>query len=196
MYTIMKDRTARAPSAQVDPSEAMGNRAFLLDLIQRGAIEMDHAPLLDAPPPLLPADFDFERVDGMMLGLAIGDALGGPSEGRLTARRAAMYGEVRDYVIGRRAKQALGYPSDDTQLAFWTLEQMNEDRAFVPERVARRFCRGQIFGIGQTVAGFRRNMKQRVHWSECGPNSAGNGALMRIAPMVIPHLREQALAKS
>ena len=26
-------------------------------------------------------------------------------------------------------------------------------------------------------------------WFEAGPKSAGNGALMRIAPMVIPHLR-------
>lgn len=164
------------------------NRTILTDLLARGAIEMSASPLLERPPEPLAVDFDFERIDGMMLGLAIGDALGGPSEGRRTAQRRAKYGEVRDYVIGRRAKRAIGYPSDDTQLAFWTLEQLNADRSFVPERVAKRFCRGQIFGIGQTVAGFRRNMKAKKPWHECGPNSAGNGALMRIAPMVIPHL--------
>ena len=165
------------------------NRALLDDLLRRDAIQMVRGTIFDRAPAPLPARFRFDRVEGMMLGLAIGDALGGPSEGRLTGRRAAMFGEIRDYVVGRRAKEPLGYPSDDTQMAFWTLEQMNVDRAFRPERVAARFCRGQLFGIGQTVARFRRNMKSGLPFTECGPASAGNGALMRIAPMVIPHLR-------
>ena len=46
----------------------------------------------------------------------------------------------------------MGLPSDDSQLAFWTLEQMLADGGFVPANVAARFARGQIFGIGQAVA--------------------------------------------
>jgi ADP-ribosylglycohydrolase len=79
-------------------------------------------------------------------------------------------------------------PSDDTQLAFWTLEQMIADGGFVPENVARRFCQEPIFGIGSTVRRFISNFKAGKPWYECGPESAGNGALMRIAPMVTPHL--------
>ena len=66
---------------------------------------------------------------------------------------------------------------------------MIQDKGFDPERVASRFCRGRIFGIGATVKGFIRNYKAGQPWYKAGPRSAGNGALMRIAPMVIPHLR-------
>jgi ADP-ribosyl-[dinitrogen reductase] hydrolase len=66
-------------------------------------------------------DFDFGRVEGMLLGIAVGDALGITTEGMLPARRRAKYGELRDYIPNRYVKEARGFPSDDTQLAFWTL---------------------------------------------------------------------------
>ena len=34
------------------------------------------------------------------------------------------------------------------------------------------------------------NLKAHVPWYQCGPASAGNGALMRIAPVIIPHLHK------
>jgi ADP-ribosylglycohydrolase len=66
---------------------------------------------------------------------------------------------------------------------------MIEDKGFNPNQVARRFCRDRIFGIGRTVRDFILNYNSGRPWYECGPKSAGNGALMRIAPMVIPHLK-------
>jgi len=83
-----------------------------------------------------------------------------------------------------------GFPSDDTQLAFWTLEQLLVDDGLVPDHLAARFCRDHIFGIGSTVRDFIQNYKERrLPWYEAGPKSAGNGALMRVAPIIIPHLR-------
>ena len=177
-------------SSTTPPDSTFDSCETLAALFERGEIELKAGtPLAEQPAPL-PHDFAFaERIGGMMLGLAIGDALGRPTEGRTPARRRKTHGEVRDYMIGRRAKEAVGMPSDDTQMAFWTLEQLNEDGAFVPPRLAARFCRGQIFGMGQTVSAFRRNFKKHgKSWEACGPHSAGNGALMRIAPMLIPHL--------
>lgn len=85
----------------------------------------------------------------------------------------------------------MGLPSDDTQLAFWTLEQLIEDKRFIPEHVAARFANaGRIFGIGSTVRRFLANYKSGTPWYESGPESAGNGALMRIAPILIPHLKK------
>ena len=83
----------------------------------------------------------------------------------------------------------MGLPSDDTQLAFWTLQQMLDDGGFVPAHVAERFSRGRIFGIGSTMKQFLRNYKSGLPWEQCGAPSAGNGALMRIAPILIPHLK-------
>ena len=64
-----------------------------------------------------------------------------------------------------------------------------EDGSLNPENLADRFCRGHIFGIGGTVREFIRNRQAGRPWYECGPKSTGNGALMRIAPILIPHLR-------
>lgn len=139
----------------------------------------------------MPAGLDFGRVAGMMLGLALGDALGNTSEGLLPQQRRAACGEIRDYLPNVYAgQQPVGLPSDDTQLAFWTLEQMIEDRGFRPERVAERFSCQPIFGLGSTVGRFLDTYRAGTQpWYQCGPKSAGNGALMRIAPMLIPHLR-------
>lgn len=179
----------QAPEGLEPDADAL--RRVLDQLFASGQIALRRSELFDQSPAVLPDELEFERVEGMMLGLAIGDALGRPSEGRVPTQRRAMHGEIQDYVVGRRAKQrGVGLPSDDTQLAYWTLEQLIEDRRFVPHRVAKRLCEGTVFGMGQTVAAFRRNFKKaKLPWTQCGPASAGNGALMRIAPILIPHLR-------
>ena len=124
-----------------------------------------------------------------MLGLAIGDALGNTSEAQLPERRRLRYGEIRDYLANHHVGgERRGAPSDDSQMAFWTLEQMVRDRSYVPEQVARTFATRRIFGIGSAVREFVSEMREGTSWHEAGPESAGNGALMRIAPVVIPHL--------
>ena len=127
----------------------------------------------------------------MLLGLAIGDALGNTSEGMMPAGRRRRYGEIREYLPNPHAGgRAVGLPSDDTQLAFWTLEQLIEDGGYVPANVARRLASGRIFGIGSAVREFvDRTLTQGLPWEEAGVASAGNGALMRIAPILVPHLR-------
>jgi ADP-ribosylglycohydrolase len=167
------------------------NRQRLASLFETGGIDLGRGALFDSGPQPLPEGLDYGRVEGMMLGLAIGDALGNTTEGLLPHGRRAAYGEIRDYLPNLYADyRPVGLPSDDTQLAFWTLEQMTEDRGFHPERVAERFCREPIFGLGSSVRRFLDNYRAgKEPWYRCGPKSAGNGALMRIAPMLIPHLR-------
>ena len=110
----------------------------------------------------MPPALDWSRVEGMMLGLAIGDALGNTSEGMMPSDRMTTYGEIRDYLPNRHADgKPVGLPSDDTQLAFWTLEQMIEDDGFVPDRVAARFCRDPIYGIGSAVKRVRDRSQVR-----------------------------------
>jgi ADP-ribosyl-[dinitrogen reductase] hydrolase len=165
------------------------NRELLAGLFEKNEIDLRRGSLFHSSPSPMPGDLDFERVEGMMLGLAIGDALGNTSESQLPQARHAAYGEIRDYLPNRYADgRRVGLPSDDTQLAFWTLEQMIADGGFDPEHVAARFCRDRIYGIGSAVRQFIANRKAGLPWQRCGVKSAGNGALMRIAPMVIPHL--------
>ena len=166
------------------------NREILEILFSESRIDLRRGTLFDAAPGPMPGRVEWDRVEGMLLGLAIGDALGNTTEGQLPAARAAGHGEIRDYLPNRYAGgRRVGVPSDDSQLAFWMLEQMLTDGGLDPEHVAARLCSGQIFGIGSAVREFTDNHKAGRPWWSCGIKSAGNGALMRIAPILLPHLR-------
>ena len=167
------------------------NTELLREFLTNKRIRLCDSDLLWKTPANLPSNFNFTKVEGMLLGVAIGDALGAPSEGMLPSERQQRYGEVRDYVPSPGPDyQAVGVPTDDTQLTFWTLQQLLVDGGFIPDNVARRFCRHHIRGIGLTTQAFVRNYKDRhIPWHSCGLDSLGNGALMRISPIVIPYLR-------
>lgn len=145
-------------------------------------------------PEALPApDFtgtDWDRVAGMLEGLAIGDSLGNTSESRLPADRGAAHGEIRDYLPNRHAcHERVGLPSDDTPLAFRTLEHLLENAGNLdPAKLADTLASGPIFGLGSTVRSFLAARGESVHWLDAAQESAGNGALMRIAPILLPHL--------
>jgi ADP-ribosyl-[dinitrogen reductase] hydrolase len=132
---------------------------------------------------------EWDRIEGMLLGLAIGDALGNTTEGLTPARRRAQHGEIRDYLPNRHAGlRPVGLPSDDTQLAFWTLEHLLEGGRLDPVRLGERFASRQVFGAGSTFRAFLAARRPGQHWLDASQESAGNGALMRIAPVLVPHL--------
>jgi ADP-ribosylglycohydrolase len=80
-------------------------------------------------------------------------------------------------------------PSDDTQLAFWMLEHVLHHDGVVPDALAEIFASRQIFGTGRTVRAFLAAYRTDGPWWEAAQASAGNGALMRIASVVVPHVR-------
>lgn len=172
------------------------NTPLMNQLLSDGKIEIEAGPFLDVFPGALPEPWDFARVEGMLLGLAIGDALGNTTEAQIPAARRQRHGEIRDYLPNKHAgNQAVGVPSDDSQMAFWTLEQLIADGGLVPDHLARKFTGHRIFGIGTTVRDFLHSYKDQAKaWDQAGQPSAGNGALMRIAPILIPHLHQPSPA--
>jgi ADP-ribosyl-[dinitrogen reductase] hydrolase len=174
----------------------MGTRTLVYDLLAAGALDLPGAEHLNDPPPPLPAGVDLrDRVEGMLLGLAVGDALGRPSEGLTPTRRRERFGEIRDYLpVERAGNRCVGLPSDDSQLAFWTLEHLLEHDGILPDRLAETFATGPIRGIGQSMLRFVVALKRGRSWVEAAQPSAGNGALMRIAPVVVPHLHRPSSA--
>ncbi|MGE5224224.1 MAG: ADP-ribosylglycohydrolase family protein, partial [Omnitrophica WOR_2 bacterium] len=165
---------------------------LLQQLLHDGIARVQPSPLLRQAPDALPGSLTFDRVEGMLLGLATGDSLGNTTESMLPAARRAAYGEVRDYLANRKAgDRPVGLPSDDTQMAFWTVEVLLQEGRLDPDILASRFTQEEIFGIGSTVKEFIRFYKdQKRGWRLSGQESAGNGAVMRIAPVLLPHLRK------
>jgi ADP-ribosylglycohydrolase len=162
--------------------------AHLARIITEGFLPAKLA-LLQGPKDRVAGPLDADRVRGMLLGLAIGDALGNASEGLTAAEREERFGEIRDYLPNPHAGGTrVGLPSDDTQLTFWTLESLLETGRLDPDDLAARFASRRIFGIGKSVQQFLHNREQGITpWYRCGAESAGNGALMRIAPIVLLH---------
>jgi len=102
--------------------EVSANRRTLTQLLEEGAIDIRASGLFETQPSPLPAELSFSKVEGMLLGLAVGDALGLTSEGLRPEDRRSFHGEIRDYLPNRATGRNEGLPCDDTQLAFWTLE--------------------------------------------------------------------------
>jgi len=167
------------------------NNNLLEGLQAQGIIRLCDGELLHKTPAPLPPDFDIGKIEGMLLGVAVGDSLGANAEGKTPAERRRIFGEIRDYVPGKRSKyQSVGVPTDDTQLTFWTLKQLISDDGLVPDNLAKRFCKRHIIGIGTTVTTFLHNYKDgHKPWYDAGLDSLGNGALMRVSPIILPYLR-------
>jgi ADP-ribosyl-[dinitrogen reductase] hydrolase len=113
---------------------------------------------------------------GCLLGGALGDAWGGPSEGAV--------GPVSFDIPARPIL------SDDTQLTMATCESIIECGRVDPENLGRHFLRwflaGRIRGMGSSTLKAMRDLAVGTHWALAGARgefAAGNGAAMRIAPL-------------
>lgn len=132
-----------------------------------------------------------DRYVGALLGLAAGDALGATLE--FTPRERVR--PVSDMVGGGRYRLAPGQWTDDTSMALCLAESLVERRGFDPVDQLQRYLRwhdegywsstGKCFDIGGTT---RRSLARFRATGEpfCGPTApetAGNGSLMRLAPV-------------
>jgi ADP-ribosyl-[dinitrogen reductase] hydrolase len=111
-----------------------------------------------------------------LLAGAIGDAMGGPFEGR---PGPLTFHEHTNWKI-----------SDDTQLTLATCESIIELGKVSPEHIATRFLQWfrqrRLTGLGSSTLKALRDLDAGAHWALAGAKgemSAGNGAAMRIAPL-------------
>lgn len=147
-----------------------------------------------------------ERYRGCLLGLAAGDAVGTAVE----FRPPGSFAPVTDMVGGGPFRLAPGQWTDDTSLALCLAESLIECRGFDPVDQLRRYVRwwreghlssnGRCFDIGLTtreaLAHFERTGEP---WSgPTDPRKAGNGSLMRLAPVPLFFARtpRDAVARS
>jgi ADP-ribosylglycohydrolase len=141
---------------------------------------------------------DYERFDStqrddvvqaMLLGLAIGDALGNTSESMLPSERRSRFGEITGYLPNPHAGgRCVGLPSDDTQLTFWSLECLLAEGLCNLPALATSLRKGRIYGIGRTCRAWLRALDENPGdpWA-ARQHSAGNGALMRVLGLYAPH---------
>jgi ADP-ribosyl-[dinitrogen reductase] hydrolase len=134
-----------------------------------------------------------DRYAGALLGLACGDAVGTTVE--FSPRGA--FEPVTDMTGGGPFKLAAGQWTDDTSMALCLAESLLAKNGFDPADQMTRYqawfkcgylsATGECFDIGMTVrdALERFAVSGKPYSGSTHPRSAGNGSLMRLAPVVL-----------
>jgi ADP-ribosylglycohydrolase len=146
------------------------------------------------------------RFRGALLGLAAGDALGVTLE----FQAPGTFAKIDEMVGGGPFRLAPGEWTDDTSMALCLAESLIEKRAFDPVDQLERYSRwagtghlssnGRAFDIGNTVRAALRRFTQtrKAYCGSSDPDTAGNGSLMRLAPVPLCYSRkpEEAIERS
>ena len=164
-------------------------RSTVEELYHSGRLRLDLPRIDRLTLPVHPRPAPTERVRAMLLGVAIGDSLGNTSESLNPDHRHSQYCWIEEYLPNRHADgRAVGLPSDDTQLTFWALRSLLQCQTLDRFRLAEAFCRTRIFGLGKTMRAWLRQAKSASDPWDARQPSAGNGAVMKVAGLIAPHL--------
>jgi ADP-ribosyl-[dinitrogen reductase] hydrolase len=151
-------------------------------------------------------DTMLDRFRGSLLGLAAGDALGTTLE----FQPPGSFAPLTDMVGGGPFRLTAGQWTDDTSMALCLAQSLVEREGFDPSDQMARYVRwyregylsstGHCFDIGTTVRGALERF-ERTGEPTCGstdPRSAGNGSIMRLAPVPLFYSQEprEAMAKA
>jgi ADP-ribosylglycohydrolase len=132
-----------------------------------------------------------DRYRGSLLGLAVGDALGTTLE----FQAPGTFDPIDDIKGGGPFGLKRGEWTDDTSMALCLAESLVQSKGFDALDQMRRYCRwmnegymssnGSCFDIGATVGAALRSFERSGDpiSGSTNANSAGNGSLMRLAPV-------------
>ena len=138
-----------------------------------------------------------ERYRGCLLGLAVGDALGTTLE----FKSPGTFRPVEDMVGGGPFNLRAGEWTDDTSLALCLAESLIERRGFDPADQLERYVRwyreghmsttGECFDIGNATREALERFERtgEPYAGSRDPNRAGNGSIMRLAPVPLFYAR-------
>lgn len=138
-----------------------------------------------------------DRAEGVLLGLACGDALGRPVEFRSPEQIAAEYVELTEMVGYGTHRKPAGTVTDDTEMALCIARSLAEQGEFDPGDIADRFVgwyNSGPFDIGLMTVDALRSIDAGTSWETAGREvweerpegtNAGNGSVMRCAPHAI-----------
>jgi ADP-ribosyl-[dinitrogen reductase] hydrolase len=126
-------------------------------------------------------------MSNVLLGTAVGDALGVPFETKLANYEPLVKWDGKSYLGSEHHGLQPGQYSDDTQMSLMVAESLIDNHGFNPDDLAERYVEwivsGRARGYGKTTMLAITNLVNGKHWSESGiAGSYGNGTAMRAAP--------------
>lgn len=129
-------------------------------------------------------------MSNVLLGTAVGDALGVPFEKMAFDRQEIKEWDGKTYLGSAHHKLLPGQYSDDTQMSLMVAESLIQNKGFNPDDLSARYVHwitsGIARGYGRTTFAALQKIASGTHWSESGViGSYGNGTAMRAAPFGI-----------
>ena len=125
-----------------------------------------------------------DKFQGCLLGVAIGDTLGHPFEGKLRSQIYAYFDDFDAFI--QKNKPIFRTFTDDTQLTLHLAEALIRGNGFNIDYIIREFINwlsDPPIGPGYGCISSIRKLKYGVEWKQAASNSGGNGTTMRIAPV-------------
>ena len=139
-------------------------------------------------------------MSNVLLGTAIGDALGVPFESMLMNNPALIQWDGKSFGSSEYHQLGPGQYSDDTQMSLMVAESLLDKQGFDPEDLSQRYVDWIVSkrarGYGRTTLLAVQNILSGKTWAESGvPGSYGNGTAMRAAPFGVYFRRDLNLLK-
>ena len=133
----------------------------------------------------------FSQLEGCLLGLAVGDALGCTLE----FKKPGTFEPITTIVGGGVHKLKAGQWTDDTSLALCLAQSLIDCKGFDAKDQMQKYCKwdeegymsstGECFDIGNTTLNALNKFREtgEPYAGSADEKSAGNGSIMRLAPI-------------
>ena len=125
-----------------------------------------------------------DKFQGCLLGVAIGDTLGHPFEGKLRSEIYANFNDFNKFIEHNRFM--FNTYTDDTQLSLHLAEAIIKGNGFNLKNIIREYLNwldDPPIGPGYGCISSIRLLKYGIPWQQAASNSGGNGTAMRISPI-------------
>ncbi|ABY33255.1 ADP-ribosylglycohydrolase family protein [Methylorubrum extorquens] len=181
-----------------DPGDAIQSvreaRPGAIETVEQERHVHDQRPIYDRLPSTS-LDSIRDRAFGALVGLAVGDAIGTTVE----FEQRGSFDPVTDMIGGGPFDLRPGEWTDDTSMTLALGESLlacgGLDERDLLERFLRWFhdgensVKGYCFDIGNATAAALRAFHQTgdIHAASTDPRNAGNGSIMRLAPVAVRH---------
>jgi len=125
-----------------------------------------------------------DKFQGCLLGVAIGDTLGHPFEGKLRSEIYSYFDDFEEFI--QNNSRLFNTYTDDSQLTLHTAKALIKGNGFNIENFINEYISwldDPPIGPGYGCISSIRKLKYGIDWKQAASNSGGNGTAMRIAPV-------------
>ncbi len=138
-----------------------------------------------------------DKFQGCLLGVAIGDTLGAPFQGKLRTQIYSYFDDFESFI--QQNKSIFRIYTDDTQLTLHLAEALIKGNGFNVDYIIREFINwldDPPIGPGYGCISSIRKLRYGVQWEQAASNSGGNGTTMRIAPIGLFYCKDPKALKN